>query len=403
MTNTLRKLSDLKIKSKIVVVRANLDVPMQNGVITDNSRLKASIPTLKFLSDNNCKIILIGHLGRPEGKYVDELSLMPVRFELGKLLGKQIKFANISSCENSVKFMSNGEVLMLENLRFDPKEESENPKERLDYVKKLSEFASLYVNDCFGVYKENASVYELAKIMPSVAGFALSDEIEKLQELRKPAKPYVAIIGGAKLDSKVPIIEDLIGKVDTFLIGGAMAYSFLSAKGVDVGNSKTDKESVKIAKEILKKAKGKSEILLPIDHVVVEELNESAEKEITKDEKIKKNEIGVDIGPKTIELFEKEIVNASSILWNGPMGVFEWENFNDGTRAIGNIITNIAPKESYKVAGGGDTVFAIQKLKIKPSRFNHISMGGGMMLQFLTGEDFKVLDILKGEQKIKKL
>ncbi len=403
MSNALRKLSDLKIKNKIVIVRSNLDVPIENGVITDASRLKASIPTIKFLSDNNCKVIVIGHLGRPEGKYVDELSLIPVRFELGKLLGKQVKFANINSCENSIKFMSAGEILMLENLRFDPKEESKDPVERLEFIRKLASLANLYVNDCFGVYKENASTYEIAKLMPSVAGFALSDEVEKLSSLNKPAKPFIAVIGGAKIDSKVPIMETLLGKVDKFLIGGAMAYSFLSAKGIDIGKSKIDRNSVKIAKEILKKAKDKSEIVLPIDHITVKEIDAESDIEVTPDSKIKGKNIGVDIGPKTIELFEKELSQAQSILWNGPMGIFEIESFSEGTKAVGNAIINIAPKESFKVAGGGDTISAIQKLKIKTSRFNHISMGGGMMLQFLSGGSFKVLEVLKGEQKSKKL
>ncbi|MCA9381393.1 phosphoglycerate kinase [Candidatus Dojkabacteria bacterium] len=402
MYNNIRKLSDANIKNKTVVVRVNFDVPINNGEITDNTRIASSVKTIEYLVNNNCKVVLISHMGRPEGEIVDDLSLMPARFELGKLLNKPIKFAHIDACENSIKFMEQGEILLLENLRFDKREESKKAKEREEFVQPLVDLCDVYINDSFGVYREHASVLELPKMLPSYAGFAMVKEIEALSKIdEEPESPYVAVIGGVKMDTKIPILKSLVKKVDTMLIGGAMAYTFLKAQGVEIGDSKFEKEHVKTAKEILKLAeKAKCEIILPIDHIAGKEFKENTKPIEIKTQQIPKGHWGLDIGPNTIKQFREIIESAKTILWNGPMGVFEWENFNKGTEAIGEYIALSTPKDAYKIAGGADTTYAMLKLRIKPKRFNHVSIGGGMMLNFLSGRKFKVLDVLCGEQNI---
>ncbi len=397
MSFKLKDITTAKLKSKTVIVRANLDVPITDGEVTDNTKLKAMVPTLELLLQNKCKIIIIGHLGRPNGEHVDSLSLMPVRFELGKILEKSIKFANMGACINSIKFMEAGEILMLENLRFHAEEESEDSELRLEFMKPLIEMGDIYINDCFGVYRKHASVYEIAQNMESYAGISMLNEVESMDKLIEQAeKPYVAIVGGAKLETKVPIIHSLVQKVDRLIIGGAMAYVFLKSMGHEIGKSKYDESSLKLAKEIIKLAKeNKVELLLPVDHIVTSEFDKDSQFNIIENVEIPKDKMALDIGPKTIELFTSKLSDAHTILWNGPMGVFEWENFQEGTRAIAEFITLHTSKETFKVAGGGDTVSAIELLKIKKKRFDHISIGGGMMLEYLSGAKFDVLEILR--------
>ncbi|BCX14008.1 MAG: hypothetical protein KatS3mg085_540 [Candidatus Dojkabacteria bacterium] len=392
-----RKLTDADIKGKTVVVRANLDVPLDEyGEIVDDTRIKASIPTYEYLLKQNCKIVVIGHLGRPNGKYVDELSLFPVRFALGKLLGIQIKFTQLESCANSIKYMNPGEITMIENLRFDPREESKNENERREYLKILTELCDVYVNDCFGVYKKHASVYDLPQMMESYAGFSIINEVENLNKLKEESKsPFVGIFGGAKIEDKIPVIEKFLNKVDTILLGGAMAYTFLKAQDINVGKSKTQDDLLDVARDILTKAQNsKTEIILPIDHLASDSFDSEAKVIEIQNQNIPDNLVGMDIGPKTTVMYREIIESAQTVLWNGPMGVFEFENFNKGTESIGEFIALGTPKGAYKVAGGGDTILAMQKLKIKPSRFNHVSVGGGMMMQFLSNDELEVLKIL---------
>ncbi len=401
MTKKLRTLGKVNIEGKTVIVRANLDVPIENGEVKDDTRIKAAIPTLKYLIEKNCKIVLIGHLGRPEGKYVDELSLMPIRFELGRHLEKQIKFVNITNCENSIKFLEPKDILLLENVRFSPEEESSNSKTRQKFIEKLCKMGDIYVNDCFGLYRKHASVYELASCMKkSFAGFAMQAEIEALSKLREnPEKPYVAIIGGAKLDTKIDAIKSLVKEVDVLMLGGALAYTFMKAKGIKVGASKVEKEYLEEAAKIITLAeKHKCELLLPVDHIAGKEFNEKTKPiKIDTQDITDKDLMGLDIGPKTIELYQNKLSTAKSILWNGPLGVFEWSKFANGTQSIGDYITLSTSKDIFKVAGGGDTTYAINKLKIKSKRFDHISNGGGMMLEFLSGKKFEVLELLENK------
>lgn len=398
-----RKITDVKdLAGKIVLVRANLDVPVNKGEIQDSFRIEAAAKTLQYLISQNAKVVIVGHLGRPKGKYVDDLSLMPIRFELGRRLAKQIKFANIEACANSIKFLENGDVLMLENIRFFESEESNDPKTRKKFIKQLTDLCDLYVNDCFALYRKHASVYEAAKLLPSYAGIQIIEEISKLSKLlEKPESPYIAVIGGAKLDTKIPILKKLASEVDKIIIGGAMAYTFLKSSGIEIGKSKIDESEIKTAKEILGIAKTNGvEIVLPVDHICAKEFSDNAEAIEVTTQSIPKDLMGMDIGSNTLVLFREIIESAKSILWNGPMGVFEFENFNKGTESIGEYIALSSPKNCYKVAGGGDTILAMNLLKIKFKRFDHVSTGGGMMLQFLAGDNFDILDILTGEQKI---
>ena len=396
MYSKIRRIQDADLSNKTVVVRVNFDVPLYDGQIRDNTRIAASIRTIEYLLDKNCKIVLISHLGRPKGKPSDTLSLMSARFELGKLLNKPIKFAHIDACKNSIKFMENGEILLIENLRFSPEEESTKEKERVEFMSLLAELSDVYINDAFGVYRNHASVFDLPKLLPSFAGFSLQKEIQALEKIKAGSEsPYVAVVGGVKVDTKISLLESLIKKVDSIIIGGAMAYTFLKAMDVEVGQSVVDEKSISKAKKILEKAeKNKVDILLPIDHIAGKDFSENTDPIEVKTQQIPKNLIGLDIGPKTLAQFREVVENAKTVLWNGPMGVFEWEAFNKGTEAIGEYIALSTPKDSFKIAGGADTTYAMQLLRIKPKRFNHISTGGGMMLKYLSGGNFSVLDVL---------
>lgn len=385
------------LSGKVVVVRADLNVGITNGEVDNNFRIKKTIPTIKELIAKHARVVVLSHLGRPEGKYADEYTLMPVRFELGKLLDMHIKFAHLSACKNSITFMENGEVLLIENVRFYPGETSEDATEREKFVAELAELADYYVNDAFGAYRPHATTYELAKAFDNaIAGRLMVEEIEKLSILKEnPEKPYVAVIGGVKIDTKVEILRALIHKADKVLIGGAMAYTFLSAQGIEVGASKVETEMVDTAKMILEEAKGANcEIMLPIDHVAAKEFKEDAEAIVIDTQAIPADLIGMDIGEKTMAAYLEVIQNARTILWNGPMGVFEWEQFARGTEAIGEYIGLTASREAYKVVGGGDTITAMEKLRINFKNFNHVSTGGGAMLDFLAGEEFLVLQPL---------
>jgi phosphoglycerate kinase len=402
MYDDLRKIQDAEIDDKTVVVRVNFDVPTDGSRIFDNTRIKASQKTIEYLLSKNCKIVLISHLGRPHGEEEDKLSLMDARFELGTLLSKPVKFAHIHACENSIKFMEKGEILLLENLRFNAPETSTDSKEREEFVKPLAELCDIYINDSFGVYREHASVLELAQLLPSYAGFNLQEEIEELNKFQNEIKsPFVLVLGGSKIDTKIPLIDSYANKVDKILVGGAMAYTFLKSQGVAGGKSKVEEDQIKCAKKIMEIAKkNKTEILLPVDHIAGEELDENTKPVDIDTQQIPKNLYGLDIGPKTLAMYREVIESAQTIMWNGPMGVFEWENFNRGTESIGEYIALGTSRDAYKLVGGSDTIYAINSLKIKAKRFNHVSIGGGMMLKYLTGETFSVLNVLSGKQEL---
>lgn len=392
---TIDELGDLAGKN--VVVRADLDVPMENGEITSNFRVRKAAKTIKELMDKGARVIVVAHLGRPENESEDEFSLMPVRFELGKILEAHIKFAHLASCKNSITFMEDGEVLLLENIRFNASETSENSNERALLFEELGSICDYYVNDAFAAHRPHASNYELPKMFDApVAGRQLVLELEKLSVLSlEPEKPYVAVIGGAKLDTKIELLERLTEQADYILIGGAMAYTFLKSQGVEVGNSMVEDKMLPVAKRILTLAKkNKCEILLPVDHICGREFAQDTERVEVDTQQIPAGLVGMDIGERTLADYQEVIKSAKTIMWNGPMGVFEWNNFSRGTEAVGEYIALSAPSDTYKVAGGGDTISAMEKLKINFKNFSHVSTGGGAMLKFLSGESFPTIELL---------
>jgi phosphoglycerate kinase len=393
----LRSVSELDdISGKTVLLVTNLDVPVKDELVLNNFRIQAAIPTLKLLQDKGARIIILSKLGRPDGKYQDDMSLMPVRFELGRLMDEHIKFAHIPTSRNSIVFMENREVLLLENSRFHPGEESTKPAERKEFIKELAGLADYYVNDDFATYRPSATNHELAMMVKNpMAGLLMQQEVEQLSKLHNPDSTYVAVIGGAKLDTKIPILQSLIGKADTILIGGAMAYTFLKAQGIETGKSKIQPDLLKQAAKILADAKkAGTEIVLPVDHVAAKEFGEDAAPITVDTQQIPKDLIAMDIGERTMDDYQHRIETAKTIMWNGPMGVFEFEQFSRGTEAIGEYIGLAAPKSTFKVAGGGDTITAMEKLKINFKNYNHISTGGGAMLAFLAGEEFPTLQPL---------
>lgn len=393
---TLAELSNLA--GKTVILRADLDVPVVNEQVVENFRLIKALPTIKQLVQQKAKIVILGHRGRPEGKYTDELSLLPVRFELGKLLNAHIKFAHIPNCRNSIRYMEEGEILLLENVRFHPEEETDDAGARNEFLKDIVDLGEVFINDAFSSYRPHASTYDIAKLIKTkAAGLQLSQEIDKLSKIQQdPARPYVAVIGGAKLDTKIDILLKLAAQADYLLIGGAMAYTLLLAQGVSVGNSLVETDKLDIAKKIVETAKKNGcKLMLPIDHIAANDFADSAKPQTVSTQSIPSGLIGMDIGERTLAQYLEVIKSAKSILWNGPMGVFEWDDFSRGTEAIGEYISLTAGNDVYKVAGGGDTISAMTKLKVNMRHFSHISTGGGAMLALLAGEEMPTIEVLK--------
>lgn len=377
---------DIDVTGKKVLVRCDFNVPLdkETGKITDNRRIRAAIPTIEYLIDHNAKVILCSHLGRPKGEFNLKYSLKPVAEELSKLLGKEVKLAKDVIGEDAEKLTSEikeGEVVLLENLRFHKEEEENDP----EFAKKLASFAEIYVNDAFGTaHRAHASTAGVADYLPAVSGFLIEKELEFLgNALDNPERPFVAILGGAKVSDKIGVIENLLDKVDTLIIGGGMAYTFYKAQGHSIGTSICEEDKIDLANDILNKAKEKNvEILLPIDnHVSAEYSNEAEDKYIDSVE-IPEGFMGLDIGPKTIELFKNAIKNAKTVVWNGPLGVTEFSKFEEGTKAIAEAL---AETEAVTVIGGGDSAAAVEKFGLA-DKMTHISTGGGASLEFLEGK-----------------
>ena len=377
---------DIDVTGKKVLVRCDFNVPLdkETGEITDNRRIRAAIPTIEYLINHNAKVILCSHLGRPKGEFNLKYSLKPVAEELSKLLGKEVKLAKDVIGEDAEKLTSEikeGEVVLLENVRFHKEEEENDP----EFAKKLASFAEIYVNDAFGTaHRAHASTAGVADYLPAVSGFLIEKELEFLgNALDNPERPFVAILGGAKVSDKIGVIENLLDKVDTLIIGGGMAYTFYKAQGHSIGTSICEEDKIDLANDILNKAKEKNvEILLPIDnHVSAEYSNEAEDKYIDSVE-IPEGFMGLDIGPKTIELFKNAIKNAKTVVWNGPLGVTEFSKFEEGTKAIAEAL---AETEAVTVIGGGDSAAAVEKFGLA-DKMTHISTGGGASLEFLEGK-----------------
>lgn len=388
-------ITDLEVRSKRVIVRVDFNVPMsktEEGKITDNARIVAALPTIKYLIENNAKVILLSHLGRPKGEAKKEFSLAPVAKELSKLLNKDVKFLQSNlvvddNVKDEVLKLKDGEVALLENTRF----RNEETKNIDDFSKELAELGELYINDAFGTsHRAHCSNVGLCKFLPSAVGFLVEKEISIMgKALSNPERPFVAILGGAKVSDKITVIENLIEKVDSIIIGGGMAFTFLKSLGYSVGKSLLEDDKVDFARELIEKAKSKNvKILLPIDVVVSKEFSNDSEFKIVNIDSIGDDYMGLDIGEKTVKLFSDEINNAKTVVWNGPMGVFEMSNFAKGTFEIAKAI---AESEAISIIGGGDSASAAEKSGYK-DKITHISTGGGASLEFLEGKILPGID-----------
>ena len=377
-------IKDLDLKNKRVLLRADFNVPQDvNLNISDDTRIRATLPTIKYILESGAKkLILMSHLGRPDGKVQDKYSLKPVAIRLKELLGEPVKFLNDCVGDNIKKEIEQAEVriILLENLRFHPEEEANDA----DFSKALASLADIYVNDAFGTaHRAHASTEGVTHYLKAVAGFLLEKEIQYLgTAMQNPLRPFMVILGGAKVSDKISVIENLLPKADSILIGGGMCYTFLKAKGIQIGSSKLEKDKLSLAKSILDKANLlKKEILLPIDHVVVDRIAEDAKVEIVAED-IPEGKIAVDIGPKTVTLFQEALKEALTICWNGPLGIFEMDAFSSGTKRV---LEFIAGLKATTIIGGGDTAAAVAKFKLE-DKMAHISTGGGASLEFLEGK-----------------
>lgn len=390
----VRTVKDLDVKGKRVFVRVDFNVPLnEDRVITDDTRIRAAIPTIQYLIDHEAKVILASHLGRPKGQVNEKYSLAPVAAKLGEILGKQVFFASDcvgEAAQKVVAGMSDGDVALLENLRFHSEEEKNEP----NFVRELAALADLYVNDAFGTaHRAHASTAGVAGLLPGAAGFLMEKEVEYLgKAVANPVKPFTAIIGGAKVSDKIGVIENLLEKVDSLVIGGGMANTFLKAQGYDMGKSLVEADKVGLAEETLKKAKAKGvKVLLPVDFVVAESVSpDSPHKAVAKDQ-VPADWAAVDIGPESASLFAEEVRNANTIVWNGPMGVFEMEPFARGTEAVAKAV---AESNGTSIVGGGDSVAAVKKMGVAQD-VSHISTGGGASLEFLEGKELPGIKALE--------
>jgi 3-phosphoglycerate kinase len=376
---------DIDLKDKVVLMRADFNVPQDENLnITDDTRIKATLPTIKYILQNGAKrLILMSHLGRPDGKVVAKYSLKPVAQRLKELLDEPIKFLNDCAGDNIKKEIdaSREKVILLENLRFHAEEEANDA----NFARALASLAEIFVNDAFGTaHRAHASTEGVAHYLKGVAGFLLEKEMQYLgRAVGNPERPFIVILGGAKVSDKIGVIENLLPKCDMILIGGGMAYTFLKAQGKPIGNSKLEKDKIDLAKSILAKAKSlNKEILLPIDNVVVDNVSPNATAEIV-GEDIPEGKIAVDIGPETVKLFEDKLKSAKTIVWNGPLGIFEMDAFSKGTQDIAKFISVL---KATTIIGGGDTAAAMVKFKLE-DKMSHISTGGGASLEFLEGKN----------------
>ena len=389
-----KTIKDIQLNGKKVIVRCDFNVPMKDGVITDDIRIKAALPTINYLIENGAKIILMSHMGRPKGEPKMEFTLKPVAERLEKLLGKEVVFISspkivdekvIEAAENLEK----GQVMLLENVRF-RKEETENDD---DFSKELASLAEIFVQEAFGTaHRAHASTAGVAKYLPAVSGFLIEKEVEFLgNAVENPQRPFVAIMGGAKVGDKIPVIENLLKKVDTLIIGGGMAYTFFKAMDLEIGKSILDEENICLAKSLIEKAKELSvDLLLPIDVVASKEFSNESEIAVFDRENIPADMMGLDIGPKTVKLFSDAIEKAKTVVWNGPVGVFEMSNFAGGTKAIAETLAKI---EATTVIGGGDSAAAVEMFGLA-DKMTHISTGGGASLEFLEGKELPGIAVI---------
>ena len=389
-----KTIKDIDLKNKKVLVRCDFNVPMdENQNITDNRRIVAALPTIKYLIEQNCKIILASHLGRPKGEVKPEFSLAPVAKELSKQLGQEVLMAKDvigESAKSLAENLQEGQVMLLENVRFHREETDNNPK----FAKELASMAEIFVNDAFGTaHRAHASTEGVSHYLPSVSGFLIEKELKFLGDaLNNPERPFVAILGGAKVSDKIGVIDSLLEKVDTLMIGGGMAYTFFKAQGYEVGNSLCEPDKCELALKLMKKAEEKGvKFLLPIDTKVGKEFKPDTESKTVAWTNIPEGWEGFDIGEKTIEMFKNELKTAKTVVWNGPLGLFEFDQFAIGTNAIAHALAEL---DATTIIGGGDSAAAVEKAGLA-DKMTHISTGGGASLEFLEGKKLPGIECLQ--------
>nr|WP_296767042.1 phosphoglycerate kinase [Rhodococcus sp. (in: high G+C Gram-positive bacteria)] len=399
---TLQDLIEAGVSGRAVLVRSDFNVPIENGVITDPGRIVASLPTLNALLDAGAKLIVTAHLGRPDGKPEAKFSLAPVASKLGELLGRHVQLAGDvvgQDAQARAEGLTDGDVLLLENIRFDPRETSKDEAERAALAAELvalTDGEGAFVSDGFGVvHRKQASVYDVAKLLPSYAGSLVATEVEVLKTLTEsPARPYAVVLGGSKVSDKLAVIEALAPKVDTLVIGGGMCFTFLAAQGLPVGTSLLQEDMIDTCKDLLERFG--DVIHLPKDVVVADSFSASAESKTVPSHEIPEGWMGLDIGPESVERFGAVLRAAKTVFWNGPMGVFEFEKFAAGTKGLAEAIVAATSNGAFSVVGGGDSAAAVRALGLPDDGFSHISTGGGASLEYLEGKQLPGIAALEG-------
>jgi phosphoglycerate kinase len=396
-----KNVGDIDVKGKRILVRVDFNVPLDinSGSISDDSRIRASLPTIEYLIDHKAKVILCSHLGRPKGRVIEGLRLKPIAKRLSQLVGLPVKVANECigrEVENKVKELKEGEILFLENLRFHPEEEANDP----GFAQELAKLADIYVNDAFGTaHRAHASTVGVAKYLPAVAGFLMEKELETMEKLlHDPEHPFACLIGGAKVSDKIGLLQNMLRRVDVLLIGGGMAATFLKAKGCDVGHSLVELDKVGLARELLDEAQArKVPLQLPCDVTVAQEIRDGAPGKIVSITAIPQDSYIVDIGPKTIALFRQELSKCRTIMWNGPMGVYEIPQFSQGTKSLATFLSTI---NTITIIGGGSSAEVVQQMGLA-DKMAHVSTGGGATLRFLEGVALPGVEVLQNRKKIR--
>ena len=387
----IKTLETVDVRGKRVLLRCDLNVPLKDGEITDDGRIKASLPTIKYLLTQGASVVITAHLGRPKGERKPELSLAPVAKRLSELLGQSVQFSN----EIVGAKLSGTGVTLLENIRYEAAETSKDEAERLVLAKELATYADVFISDGFGaVHRKHASVYDVAKLLPHAAGYLVAAEVDVLKKLTQtPERPYGVALGGSKVSDKIGVISNLLEKVDTIAIGGGMLFTFLAAKGLQIGKSLVERDLIPTVIELMERADKRGvKFLLPSDIVVASEFNADSQPTIVAADAIPADQMGLDIGPDSAAAFAAAIGECKTVFWNGPMGVFEFPNFANGTKVLAQALTKVG---GISVVGGGDSAAAVRKLGFADTDFGYISTGGGASLEYLEGKELPGLVVLQ--------
>jgi len=394
--NDIVKIQDVDLKGKTVLMRVDYNVPLKDGKVDNPKRITATEKTVKYLLSQGCKVVLIAHLGRPKGKVMPEFSLAPVAPEVEKIMGTKVHFGKDCigpEAQAAVAAAKPGEIVLLENLRYHPEEEKNDE----NFAKELAKLGDFFVQEAFGtVHRAHASTSAITKFLPSAGGYLIQKEVEFLGgAIETPARPFAAIIGGAKVSDKIMVLNNLLDKVNVLIVGGGMAYTFNKALGYEVGSSLLEADKIDEAKKVMEKAKAKGvKLLLPVDNVCAKEFKDGIPTITTEDQNIPAGYMGLDIGPKTIKLFEEELLKCKTVFWNGPVGVFEMESYSKGSFAIAETLVKMTENGAITIIGGGDSLNVLKKAKISASKVSHASTGGGASMEFVEGKELPGLTAL---------